>query len=81
MNNKAVDNKNIIQNKALMEFINEMTTIRKDLGISQRKLRSLTGIAQPKICQLETGKNNNPSVNTLQKIANALGKELVIKLV
>lgn len=57
----------------------DMMKAREELGLSQRKLGSLTGIGQSNICKIETGKFN-PSISMLQRIANALGKDLVIRL-
>ena len=68
-------------NDTMTFFLDDMSTIRKELKMSQRKLSSITGIAQADICRLETGKSNNPSIITLQRIADALGKKLSIRLI
>ena len=52
---------------------------RKELGITQNTLGDITGIGQANISRIETG-NFNPSVATLKKIADALGKKLIIRL-
>ena len=57
----------------------DMIKARKELGISQYKLSNITGIGQANICRIETGKFN-PSIAMLKRIAQALGKKLVIKL-
>ena len=57
----------------------DMVHARKELGISQRKLSTITGISQFSICGIETG-NFNPSMNLLKRIALALGKKLVVRL-
>lgn len=46
---------------------------RKEKGISARELARRTGVSQPYLSQLETGKNNNPTSDMLRKIANGLG--------
>lgn len=51
---------------------------RKISGITQKQLSEKTGIAQPDISKLENG-NANPSVRTLQRLANAMGMELKVK--
>ena len=75
------DRKTYHENDVLKNFFEDITNTRKVLGISQCQLSSLTGIDQAKISRLETGRTNNPSFNTLQKLANALGKKIVIKLI
>ena len=57
----------------------DMIQARNELGISQRKLSTMTGISQFSICGIETG-NFNPSMNLLKRIALALGKKLVVRL-
>ena len=80
-NNNEVERVKFSPNDTMTFFLDDMFTIRKELKMSQRKLSSITGIAQADICRLETGKSNNPSIITLQRIANALGKKLSIRLV
>ena len=46
-------------------------------GITQKQLADITGIAQSDISKLENG-GSNPSVKTLQRLAEGLGKRLVI---
>ncbi len=48
-------------------------------GISQKKLASLTGIDQSDLSKIERGVAN-PSVATLERIANALGGRLSISI-
>lgn len=52
---------------------------RKSAGLTQAQLSERAGISQPNIARLESGKYN-PSVEFLERIAKALGKELVITL-
>ena len=78
-NNNEVERVKFSSNDTMTFFLDDMSTIRKELKMS--KLSSITGIAQADNCRLETGKSNNPSIITLQRIANALGKKLSIRLV
>lgn len=55
-----------------------LSSARASLGISQAELSKRTGIDQSDISKLERG-IGNPSINTLNRLANALGKELIIK--
>lgn len=68
------------------EFDNETTKlesaialseVRKSEGLSQRELSAISNISQSTIARIESG--SNTSVDTLTKIANAIGKKLVIK--
>jgi len=46
---------------------------RKKLNISQDKLSKLSDVTYNTIIKIESGKNKNPTMKTLVKIANALG--------
>jgi len=47
--------------------------IRKKKGISQDRLSKQADLALNTVVKIETGGNPNPTVETLQKIANAFG--------
>ena len=49
---------------------------RKDLKINQAKLAQLSGIGLNSLSRLESGKGN-PTLGSLQKIAEVLGFELI----
>jgi transcriptional regulator with XRE-family HTH domain len=51
---------------------------RVKAGLTQKQLSEKTGIAQPNIVALEAGRYNL-TISTLEKIAKALNKDLVIK--
>jgi len=46
---------------------------RKKFNLSQDKLSKLAGVAYNTIVKIEAGENQNPTIETLQKIAKALG--------
>ena len=53
---------------------------RKKIGFSQDKLSKLASVAYNTIVKIESGENPNPTIDTLQKIAEALNisvKELL----
>ena len=52
---------------------------RTDAGLSQAELARRAGVSQQAIAKLEHP-DSNPTVETLQKVANALHAELVIQL-
>jgi ribosome-binding protein aMBF1 (putative translation factor) len=53
---------------------------RKQQGISLSQLEQRTGINGAVLCRLENLVNANPTVGTLDKIARAMGKRLVVGL-
>ncbi|GAI77154.1 unnamed protein product [marine sediment metagenome] len=50
--------------------------IRKKKGFSQDKLTKLADITFTNLVKLESGANDNPTIKTLVKIADALGVSL-----
>lgn len=53
-----------------------LTKVRKESGLSQRDLASVSNVPQSTIARIESGANT--SIDTLTKIANALGKRLTV---
>ena len=47
--------------------------LRKEQGISQDRLSKLADLSLNTIVTVESGANENPTIDTLTKIANALG--------
>ncbi len=52
---------------------------RKKLGISQKDLARITGMQQSSISKIESGKYN-PSIMQIKRIADGLGKKIIIRL-
>lgn len=61
-------------------IIQAMIDARKKSGLTQKELSSRTGIAQGDISKLENG-NGNPSIKTLQKLAEAMNMTLKLEFV
>lgn len=61
---------------ALRRVILALKAERERRGLSLADLSVTTGITAPALSNLETGKNPNPTVNTLLRYARALGKTL-----
>ena len=59
-------------------IIQAIIDARKTTGLTQKQLSEKTGIAQADISRLENG-NANPSLNTLKRLANAMGMTLKIE--
>lgn len=54
--------------------------LRKAKGLSQDRLSKLANVSYNSIIKLETGGITNPTIETLQKIAKALGVSVDILL-
>lgn len=61
------------------EVINAIKARREMLKVTQESLAELSGVGLRTIKQFESGKGN-PTLQTLQKIADLLGLELTLKL-
>ena len=47
--------------------------LREAKGLSQEKLARLADVANNTLIKMETGENKNPTLETLKKVAKALG--------
>ncbi len=54
--------------------------LREQRGLSQNELARMVGTTQQTISRIEDPRNTSLTVNTLVKIAGALGKQLRIKI-
>ncbi len=61
-------------------IIQAMIDARKETGMTQKELSERTGIAQGDISKLENG-NANPSLRTLQRLAEGMGMQLKVEFV
>ena len=57
-----------------------IATTRSSLEVTQKQLAEKSGVSQSNLSKIESG-NYQPSVTTLKKIADALGKRLFIDFV
>ena len=53
---------------------NRLKEIREKLGMSQEELSVKSGVARTIISRIETGKDINIQINTVKKIADAVGE-------
>jgi predicted transcriptional regulator len=67
-------------NEAEYKIIEEIIMARKEKNLTQKDLAALVGTKQSNISRLESG-NYNPSLEFLNKIAMAMGKELEVRIV
>ena len=67
----------IAESDLRVALIGELIKARNEHGISQKKLEEMSGVRQPIIARIETGKSI-PQVSTLIKLLVPLGKTLAI---
>lgn len=65
--------------KEAFEVAERVRNARANLGITQTELAVRIGSTQPAVARLEAG-GVSPSLDTLSRIADALGLELVVEL-
>jgi DNA-binding XRE family transcriptional regulator len=63
------------------ELLSQLKTAREERGLSLSDLTGLTGMDRSAISKLETGQRPNPTIETLVRYAEAVGKHLVVSLV
>ncbi|HEL9635178.1 TPA: helix-turn-helix transcriptional regulator [Streptococcus suis] len=68
-----------LQSRAQTEQAVQLLLTREAAGYSQRELAELAHVPQSTIARIEKGANT--SIDTLSKIAKALGKELKVSFV
>jgi DNA-binding XRE family transcriptional regulator len=61
-------------------FLHDLRKAREDAGLSLSDVETRTGIDKATLSRLETGKQTNPTVDTLVRYAAAVGKQLVLTL-
>jgi len=61
------------------ELINMIKTRRESLGVTQERLAEISDVGLRTVKQFERGKGN-PTLITLQKLGDALGLEITMKV-
>ena len=64
----------------LDELLRQLKAARQAKGLSLSDVAGLTGMDRSALSKLETGRRNNPTVETLVRYADALGKRLTVSL-
>ena len=70
-----------LRHKRLREAVGILKATRETLGLSLTDIKARTGIEKGNLSRLENAPNPNPTIDTLIRYADAVGKELVIELV
>jgi len=61
-------------------LLEQLKMAREEKGLSLTKLTEMTGMDRSALSKLETGQRANPTVDTLVRYAEAVGKKLVVTL-
>ncbi len=61
-------------------LLRQLKTAREELGMSLADLTQITGMDRSAISKLESGQRPNPTVETLARYAEAVGKRLIVSL-
>jgi DNA-binding XRE family transcriptional regulator len=64
----------------LHELLLQLKAAREAKGLSLSDLTEITGMDRSALSKLETGQRANPTVETLVRYAEAVGKRLVVSL-
>ena len=67
----------LAQSDLRVALIGEMIKARNERGLTQKKLEELSGVRQPVIARMETGRQS-PTLDTVMKLLNSLGKTLAV---
>jgi ribosome-binding protein aMBF1 (putative translation factor) len=69
------------ERKEIYALIREMLVARENAGLTQEELAEKMGTTKSAISRLEASGKHVPSLSTLKKYAQAVGCQLVIKLI
>jgi len=64
----------------LADLAKQLKAAREERGLSLADMTELTGMDRSALSKLETGQRTNPTVDTLVRYAQAVGKRLVVSL-
>lgn len=65
----------------LKEAVAALKMARESLGLSLADMKTSTGIEKSNLSRLENDPHPNPTIDTLCRYADAVGKEIVITLI
>ena len=64
----------------LDELLRQLKAAREERGLSLSDMTELTGMDRSALSKLETGQRTNPTIETLVRYAEAVGKRIVVSL-
>lgn len=68
------------QREPAYQLARQLLRLRKTQGLSQSEVARRAGLQQPAVARLETGAHK-PSLDTIHRVAHALGRRVEIRLV
>ena len=63
----------------IAKIIPALKSAREAAGMTLAQVSAASGITVPTLSKLETGLHENPTLRTVRRYANAVGKRLVVK--
>ena len=70
-----------IRHDTLRQAVAALKAAREALGLTLTDIKARTGIEKSNLSRLENDPNPNPTIDTLCRYADAVGKEIAITLV
>ena len=70
-----------VRHDTLRQAVAALKAARESLGLSLADIKTHTGIEKSNLSRLENDPNPNPTIDTLCRYADAVGKDIVITLV
>jgi DNA-binding XRE family transcriptional regulator len=64
----------------LVRLLDELKAARESKGLSLADLTRLTGMDRSALSKLENGQRSNPTLETLVRYAEAIGKRLIVTI-
>ncbi len=68
------------RHEALQQVIQSLKAERMEQGLSLADIDARTGIGRSNLCRLENAPDANPTIETLQRYADALNKQILVTL-
>jgi DNA-binding XRE family transcriptional regulator len=73
-------NERLVALDQMADLVQQLKAAREEKGLSLADLTRLTGMDRSALSKLETGQRLNPTIETLVRYADAVGKRLVVSL-
>ena len=70
----------LAESDTLQKLLDQLKTAREAKGLSLSDVMEVTGMDRSALSKLETGQRANPTLETLSRYADAVGKRLVVSL-
>jgi ABC-type phosphate transport system auxiliary subunit len=77
----AYGRRSMARHAKLRNAVDILKSTRETLGLTLADIKARTGIEKGNLSRLENAVHPNPTIDTLTRYADAVGKELVIELI